>query len=1513
MRDWRLHRFARAASKALRKPFAIALATVIAVNGAIGPAAPAIREAIAAEVGGTAWVEGGRTIIYGGGGASSIFTVDGTIAYCSDPNRHSPKNGSYAVTEAHTHPGPAGAQYTDAELRAVVYNGYGAPGFDPAMWPSTDWDGTSMTEDDYYAYTHILVADRMWRNGGVALNGTTTSFRRWFARYMLGYDWDAGTGEVVYDGVAQRMQAKGAPDGFQVIALDTGNNSKHVPGARSQTIVSFIPDVTVNFTKCSADAEFTATNPEYSVAGAEYDIFDASNDAKVVHIVMDGSGHASYKLKPNKRYYAVETKAPKGYKLNTERIEFTTGNSTSEEQLLDDPGYVTFTLTKKDSATQGMPQSGASLEGAEYKVVDANGKTHIGTSDKNGRIRFSRLPIGIITVTETKAPKGYKLDPTPRVYTISAGQITDAGIIELEPEDDFKENVIAFDIELVKYADTGAEESGLQRPAAGVVFQIISNTTGDVVGTIETDERGYASTVDQWFGQGERPEGVSGAIPYDAKGYIVREDPETTPEGYQPCGDWSIGPEEMADGASLSYIVDNDFVTSRIQVVKTDNETGQTAALAGFRFQLLDAGKNVVTQEVWYPNHTELTEFETDATGMVTFPEALRPGTYYIREIAAQPPYLLNGEDTEVVIDNDAGLSPVTIVKFGDQQAKGRAVIAKSCADDGSALAGAEFDVVAMQDVVSPDGSVRAVEGEIVDHVVTGEDGRATTSELYLGSGSARYAFVETKAPSGHVLDPAPREFELSYADQATPLVEIEVPAENMPNELILDKDVLGGDQPLPGTEFAIWNSADEIPAASRDEAIIAVRADNGLKVSVETANDNAILDADAPDGCELLLRTDKGQAVDPIESGTWELPQGSFVISASRDGKEMASAEIAARPGRHIIATYSDGVLGVGSGFSVKDEDATEETPLEWSDEDEAYIVTGLTGRLRVKVSGRTVGTIEADGRAYAEIHGTELHELPILLVPGSKLGRHVTDKDGRIVVKHLSEGAYKVAETAAPSGYLVDDEVREFAVTDDGLIEGDASHVIEIEDDFTKVEVSKRDITNEQEVPGAKLAIIDDEGEVVASWESGTEPHRIDRLEPGRYTLVEEMTPHEYDKATEVTFTVMPTGEIQTVVMHDEPISITAEIDKRQEIADPIAEGAVENGDGENKAEVTVSEKGEYEYSIDFRNTSSTWTDEFTVTDEITAAESGLAVLDSIVTPVAGTDYDGLVNVWFKTNKTPVDHKDPVDANATLQDGHENPWLEDPSNADALGDDGRVVDFTGWRLWKEGLDATEAQSLDVSGLALEEDEVVTAIRLEYGRVEEGFSSRTADWDRGELKDRHDDVADVAHSHKGDEVKLDGSAMLALQDGTTVAVPLDELASAEDGAGWMYDANGDGAPEFYAADAVSIREDSAVERSPLVLKMRVTDAYAKGTELINAARVDAYRNGGGDGLEDHDSDEVVQSPKSVIPSLPQTGTDPMASVAATGLALCSMALLALWHKMRPARFIAYDAFGDRI
>lgn len=1187
-------------------------------------------------------------------------------------------------------------------------------------------------------------------------------------------------------------------------------NGVNVPGYPRQQVYTpeWPVDVHVNFSKTSADASFTQGNQEYAYAGAVYDIFEESTGSKVATITTDDTGRASCTLKANTRYYAIETKAPAGFTLNPERVSFTTGKDTMGVTLADTPGRVTLRIVKRDSATGGQAQAGACLAGAEYKAVDARGVAHTGTTDEAGTLTFDNLPLGRIVVTETKAPAGYKLDTTPHEYYVRADALNSEGVVTLEPERDFPEHVIAFDLEIAKFKnDPSSEGSGVRWPAEGVQFEIVSNSTDRVVTTLTTDTYGFAQTpADAWYGDGTRPTGVSGSIPYDQKGYTVREVASTVPDGYERMDDFTIGPDQMADGVRLKYIIENATAGTRLQIIKKDTSSNQTIPLAGFTFRLLDKDKNPITQEAWYPNHVELTEFTTDDSGCVTLPEKLVSGTYYIEECAVQPPYLLNGTLKKVEIDGKQG--PVAVVAFSNEQATGQAHLVKTCSDDGSALAGAEFDVVAQEQIASPDGSIQAVAGEVVDHVVTDTSGEAATSKLPLGTGTASYAFVETKAPEGHALDTTPHPFTLSYADQDTEVVMAEVSVSNAPTELRVDKRVTGCDEPLEGATFALWNQKDEIPLAQDDEVAHA------------------------------------------------------FALRADEDDHEVS--------------------------LTLSGDDA--QIPLVWQEQNRAYVATGLTGPATVTVDGKDVGSVRIKGKTYARLHTGTVETLPILLRGSKDPTSHTTDDTGAFKVDHLDAGAWKLMETKAPDGYVPDGATYSFTVDENGLVEGSAEHSLTVHNDYTKVDISKRDITNEEELAGAHLILTDVEGTILDEWVSDITPHRIEMLKPGTYTLTERMTPHSYDQTHAITFTVYETGEVQQVVMHDEPIEIEGSIDKQQEIADPVAAMTEANGDGENRAEVKTSEDGTFSYSIDMQSTSSTWTDEFTVTDEIAGAEAGLAVLDHIDTPQGSRDFDGLLNVWYRTNLTPADYQDPSKANATLDDGHENPWLHDASTQDTVGDDGRAVSYTGWKLWQKEVSAAESTRLDVDDLQLEEGETVTAVRFEYGRVEAGFTTRPDGWDREDLKHEHDDLNDIASTHEG-ATFMDQNALLVTRgDGSVIEMTQQELDDCADGGGYLIDPDGDGVPEFIPFEQVSTPAGTSHAFAPAILTLHVTDAYHAGATLENGARVDLYRNGGGDNLEDHDSDGVVQTPKTFLIPLDQTGASGifaiLAAVATVGAVL---------------------------
>lgn len=266
------------------------------------------------------------------------------------------------------------------------------------------------------------------------------------------------------------------------------------------------------------------------------------------------------------------------------------------------------------------------------------------------------------------------------------------------------------------------------------------------------------------------------------------------------------------------------------------------------------------------------------------------------------------------------------------------------------------------------------------------------------------------------------------------------------------------------------------------------------------------------------------------------------------------------------------------------------------------------------------------------------------------------------------------------------------------------------------------------------------------------------------------------------------------------------------------------------------------------------------------------------------------GKMNVWYKTDQTPSDYSDESGANQTLSDGHGNPWLTDESNSETLGEDGRKIDYTGWKLWKADVSTTEAEDLKVSDLELAEGEHVTAIRFEYGRVESGFTTREDDWDRDGIKDSHDDVNDAIETAKGNGsysdgvsilVDLDGSGKFTAfgnnglggkikhKDGTYTCKDGDTVYSFtlnKDGSATakMTDKDGKETKVDLAAGQFKISEGVSGDYAPAIVHMKVTDDYRDGDSLENYAKVDLYRNGGGeDQLEDHDDDKVKQTPKS--------------------------------------------------
>lgn len=194
-------------------------------------------------------------------------------------------------------------------------------------------------------------------------------------------------------------------------------------------------------------------------------------------------------------------------------------------------------------------------------------------------------------------------------------------------------------------------------------------------------------------------------------------------------------------------------------------------------------------------------------------------------------------------------------------------------------------------------------------------------------------------------------------------------------------------------------------------------------------------------------------------------------------------------------------------------------------------------------------VSISKTDIATGAEVPGAHLQ---IVDGEGNVLAEWVTDGQPHYI-ERLPVGNLVLIETMAPAenGYVRAENVS-FTVQPTGEIQR-----VEMKDDFTKVEISKKDITNGDELRGAHLRITDEEGSVVAEWVSDGQPRRIDRLQPGIYTLTETAAPASYQLAESIRFQVEESGRIQKVTMYDAPVG-TFTITKMDEATNTALPGA-------------------------------------------------------------------------------------------------------------------------------------------------------------------------------------------------------------------------------------------------------------------------------------------------------------------------------------------------------------------
>lgn len=516
-----------------------------------------------------------------------------------------------------------------------------------------------------------------------------------------------------------------------------------------------------------------------------------------------------------------------------------------------------LTVTKTDAETKSA-QGDATLAGAVYGIYNNGKLVDKYTTDKNGSFTTSYYVCGDNwTLKEIEPSEGYLLDETKyhigaeaKKYTLENNSVS-IGVTE---------DILKGKIAIIKHTDDGSTK--IETPEKGAEFQVYLKSSGSYAKAKESerdnlicDEYGFAETKDLPYGT---------YTVHQTKGW----------NGTEFIADFDVFISE--NNKTYKYLINNASLESYVKIVKVDSETGKQIPYAGAGFQIYDPNDKLVTMTYTYPEVTTIDTFYTNSDGYLITPETLPYSKgYSVVEVQAPYGYVLDSTPIyfDITAENTTEENGVTIVKtekkntpqkgtitvektgeiFSNVTSSGEKEIVYQPEYSLNSLSGAVFEIYADEDITTPDGTVRVKEDTLVDTVITGTNGKATSNEFYLG----KYRVVEKTAPYGFVLNKTVNHIELTYSGQNEKVTSTSTSFTNDRQKVIIDLTKI-----LEQNEKFNIGSNDEILNVS-----FGLYADEDLKASNGTViPENGLL--------EIITCNEKGKA-----TFTTDLPIGSYYV----------------------------------------------------------------------------------------------------------------------------------------------------------------------------------------------------------------------------------------------------------------------------------------------------------------------------------------------------------------------------------------------------------------------------------------------------------------------------------------------------------------------------------------------------------------------------------------------------------------------------------------------------------
>ena len=911
----------------------------------------------------------------------------------------------------------------------------------------------------------------------------------------------------------------------------------------------------------------------------------------------DERGYACSIPIPYGRYIVRETTTPHNFMPVDDFIVTVTENSSTPQVwrvLLDDEFKAKLKIVKQDDETK-QP---VLLANTEFKVYDLDAKKYVEQvttypntvvhksyfTDENGYLILPEsLKCGNYRIEEVSAPDGYtqntqyveiKVDKNT-AYQMDS--VSGDAIITVTYENHpvkgklvihkSGETLKSFKKDFV-YEETSLEGAEFEIYAAEDIFtpdhqvdeqgnRHVIYAKDTLVKTVTTNKNGEAVIKDLPLGKYRVKETKAPA------GFVLNPDSQEVSFIYKDQNTPEI--EEKLEFSNERQKVE-------LSVEKQDAETGK--ALKGATFGLYNKEAISSGDKVIVKADTLLQEITSNEKGKAAFTLDLPLGRYYVKELQAPAGYVSSDE----ILEFDATYQGqnVKTIKLKSVKKNQPTTVEVTKAD---ITTGTELDGASM--------SVLDKDGNVIDSWTSVKDSPHVIKRLQVGK---TYILREELAPYGY-LRATDVEFTISDTAEVQKVkMEDEVPVArllvNKKGEFLDSVSLLDNAKGmiehlfnyvtgnLTDVTFNVY-AAEAIRAAdgvsadyyAADELVGSITTDgNGIAqmdnlplgryyiVEKETAH-GYVLDNE-PRYVDLTYRDQDTPLV--TYSADWQNARQRVQVEVLKKEKDSdkvlsgsifglyAADDIVSSKGKVLLAkdtlielktTDEDGKiqfvadLPVDSRYYIKELAApdgyvTDQEPQEFTFEYQGSGTSVAEYAFTFEDEQTTVELSKADLTDKKELPGASLK---VTDEDGNTVDEWVSKEEAHIIKGLIVGKKYKMTETKPADGYVTAESI-EFTVENTKEVQ---KH--QMLDDVTKVEISKKDITDSSEVPGAKLIILDKDGKKVESWTSKDKPHMVEKLPVGEYTLREEQAPDGYLIAEDVKFTVKDTGKVQKVKMKD------------------------------------------------------------------------------------------------------------------------------------------------------------------------------------------------------------------------------------------------------------------------------------------------------------------------------------------------------------------------------------------